>query len=137
MSIRAYLASAIAIVSAMLSGFCVRSYYLHQIDEIKAAHAEAIAKAKDENIQGLANATDSILLADKRYSALVDERNTLLNSLRNSTRTDKTTDSINACIQRNADLGRMVQELSGLVENCNSGWHGCAKRKDALIEVVK
>lgn len=137
MSIRAYIASAIAIVSALLSGFCVRSYYLHQIDEIKAAHAEAIAKAKDENIRGLANATDSILLADKRYSALVDERNTLLNRLRNSTRTDKTPDSLNACIQRNANLGNMVQQLSGLVEECNSGWHGCAKRKDALIEVVK
>ena len=137
MSIRAYLASAIALVSAFLSGFCVRSYYLHQIDEIQAAHAEAIAKAKDENIRGLANATDSILLADKRYSALVDERNDLLARLRNSTRTNQGTDSINACNARNADLGRMVQELSGLVENCNSGWHGCAKRKDALIEVVK
>jgi hypothetical protein len=31
----------------------------------------------------------------------------------------------------------MVQRLSELVEGCNSGWHGCAKRKDALIEVVK
>lgn len=137
MSIRAYIASGIALVSALLSGFCVRSYYLHQIDEIKAAHAEAIAKAKDENIKGLANATDSILLADKRYSSLLNERNTLLNRLRNSTRTDKTPDSLNACQSRNADLGNMVQQLSGLVEECNSGWHGCAKRKDALIEVVK
>ena len=137
MSIRAYISCCIALVSALLSGVCVRSYYLHQIDEIKAAHAEAIAKAKDENIQGLANATDSILLADKRYSSLLNERNDLLTRLRISTRANKGTDSINACIQRNADLGRMVQELSGLVENCNSGWHGCAKRKDALIEVVK
>jgi hypothetical protein len=137
MSIRAYIASAIAIVSALLSGFCVRSYYLHQIDEIKAVHAEAIAKAKDENIKGLANATDSILLADKRYSSLLNERNDLLARLRNSTRTDKTPDSLNACRTRNADLGNMVQQLSGLVEECNSGWHGCAKRKDALIEVVK
>ena len=137
MSIRAYIASAIAIVSALLSGFCVRSYYLHQIDEIKAAHAEAIAKAKDENIKGLANATESILLADKRYSSLLNERNTLLARLRNSTRANQGSDSINACQSRVTNLGRMVQELSGLVENCNSGWHGCAKRKDALIEVVK
>ena len=137
MSIRSCLAIAIALISAFISGFCVRAHYLHKIDEMKSAHAQAIATAKDENIKGLEDATNSILLADKRYSVLRNEHNLLLDKLRKSASANNQSDSIGACRARNADLGRMVSELSGLAEKCNNGWHECAKRKDAVIEIVK
>ena len=137
MSIRSCLAIAIALISAFVSGFCVRAHYLHKIDELKIAHAKAIAKAKDENIKGLEDATNSIILADSRYSALLGEHNLLLDKLRKSASANNQSDSISACRKRNADLGRMVSELSELAEKCNYGWHECSKRKDALIEVIK
>jgi hypothetical protein len=34
-------------------------------------------------------------------------------------------------------LAAMVRDLHDLAEKCDSGWHGCASRKDALTEAVK
>ena len=85
----------------------------------------------------LSTAADTIVAASREYDALKLSRDDLLARLRQQVRGGGKTDSAGTCEARAARLARMVDELSGLVEKCDSGWHGCAVRKDALTETVK
>ena len=98
----------------------------------EAAYQEEIKHAKQ-----LSTATDTIVAASREYDALKLSRDDLLARLRQQVRGGGKTDSAGTCEARTARLARMVDELSGLVEKCDSGWHGCAARKDALSEAVK
>jgi hypothetical protein len=127
------------VICALLGVFFTRLWYVHKIDGMTLAHAQALEQARAENIQGLKDATNTVLLADNRYRQLLADRSSLLDRLRRAT-ADKPSqdgDPVRACEARASALGKMVRELSGMAEKCDSGWHECAKRKDALIEVIK
>jgi hypothetical protein len=127
------------VICAILGAFFTRLWYVHKIDGMTLAHAQALEQARAENIKGLEDATNSLLLADQRYQRIVADRSALLDRLRRST-ADKPSqdgDSLGACQARATALGAMVRDLSDMAEKCDSGWHECAKRKDALIEVIK
>jgi len=125
------------VICAVLGAMFTRLWYVHQIDSMNLAHAAQIEQARADNLKGLEDATNSILLADTRYRELLADRSVLLERLRRNAGSGSSDgDSIGACRARNADLGAMVQHLSGLVETCNAGWHGCAKRGDALRLIV-
>jgi hypothetical protein len=115
-----------------------RLWYVHQIDSMNLAYAAQIEQARADNLKGLEDATNSILLADTRYRELLADRSVLLERLRrNASAASQNGDTLGACQARASALGKMVRELSGMAEKCDSGWHECAKRKDALIEVIK
>jgi len=114
-----------------------RLWYVHQIDSMNLAHAAQIEQARADNLKGLEDATNSILLADTRYRELLADRSVLLERLRrNASAASQNGNPGGACERRVAELGKMVRDLSELVEACDSGWHGCAKRADALRLIV-
>ena len=98
----------------------------------EAAYQEEIKHAKQ-----LSTATDTIVAASREYDALKLSRDDLLVRLRKQVRGSGKADSTGTCEARAAKLARMVDELSGLAEKCDAGWHGCAARKDALSEVIR
>lgn len=98
----------------------------------EAAYQEEIKHAKQ-----LSTATDTIVAASREYDALKLSRDDLLARLRQQVRSSGKADSTGTCEARAAMLARMVDELSGLAEKCDSGWHGCAARKDALSEAIR
>lgn len=125
-------------ICAVLGAMFTRLWYVHQIDSMNLAYAAQIEQARADNLKGLEDATNSILLADTRYRELLADRSVLLERLRrNASAASQNGDTLGACQARASALGKMVRELSGMAEKCDSGWHECAKRKDALIEVIK
>jgi len=126
------------VICAVLGAMFTRLWYVHQIDSMNLAYAAQIEQARADNLKGLEDATNSILLADTRYRELLADRSVLLERLRrNASAASQNGDTLGACQARASALGKMVRELSGMAEKCDSGWHECAKRKDALIEVIK
>ncbi len=104
-----------------------------ELSKIKSfAHQQEVEHAKK-----IATATDSILVASREYDAVRSERDVLSRKLLNATRRGREADSLGTCQRRVTDLESMVRDLHGMVEKCDAGWNGCARRKDALVEAVK
>jgi len=101
-----------------------------------AAMKEAVYQEEIKHAKQLSKATDTIVAASREYDALKLSRDDLLARLRQQVRGSGKADSTGTCEARAAKLARMVDELSGLAEKCDSGWHGCATRKDAVVEVL-
>lgn len=98
---------------------------------------ELVIKEQINHAKSVAEATNSIVAASNEYDAIKSERDRLALKLRRATSGGGKTDSAGACEARTARLEEMVDGLLDLVERCDAGWNGCARRKDALSEAVK
>lgn len=98
---------------------------------------EAVIQQEKDHAKKLATATNSITLAAAEYDSVRAERDALSRKLLRAAGAAGAGDTLGACQARNSRLESMVGELHSLVEACDSGWHGCASRKDALSEVVR
>ena len=98
---------------------------------------EVITQEQMSHAKSLAKAADTISVASREYDAVRSERDVLSRRLLDATRRRPEDDSLGTCQRRVADLEGMVTDLHGLVEKCDAGWNGCARRKDALVEAVK
>ena len=98
---------------------------------------EVIKQEQITHAKSLAKAADTISVASREYDAVRSERDVLSRKLFDATHRSTEADSLGTCQRRVTDLESMVGQLHGMVEKCDAGWNGCAKRKDALIEVIK
>ncbi len=98
---------------------------------------EVITQEQMSHAKSLAKAADTISVASREYDAVRSERDVLSRKLLDATRRRPEADSLGTCQRRVTDLEGMVTDLHGLVEKCDSGWNGCARRKDALVEAMK
>jgi len=96
-----------------------------------------VTQEQINHAKSLAEAANSLTLASNEYDSVKSERDVLARKLRIATSGGGQADSAGACEARAARLENMVDGLLDLVERCDSGWHGCAARKDALSEAVK
>lgn len=96
-----------------------------------------VTQEQIKHAKSVAEATNSIVTASNEYDAVRAERDALIERLRKSASSGQAGDSLGACNARVARLEGMVAGLHKLVERCDAGWHGCAVRKDALVETVK
>ena len=128
------LAAAAGVMAVWLASTQFENHSLRaQLDAINLeVQQEQVRHAKK-----LSEATNSIVTASNEYDAVRAERDALIERLRKSASSGQAGDSLGACNARVARLEGMVAGLHKLVESCDSGWHGCAARKDALIEAVK
>lgn len=114
------------------------AYYEKGVAEVKAEQAEALRAAHEQNEKGLADATNTILLAQAEYNGIRVERDRLLARLRNqNNRAAKNGSSCDALGARIADLESMVERLSESAAKCDDGWQRCAQKHDALAETLK
>ena len=111
-------------------------YHEGEVAERERVNA-AVIQEQINHAKSIAEATNSLTLASSEYDRVKSERDQLVERLRNSARANGKADSLGACEARVARLEGVVAGLHELVERCDSGWHGCAARKDALSEVVK
>jgi hypothetical protein len=96
-----------------------------------------VTQEQIKHAKSVAEATNSIVAASNEYDAVKSERDRLADRLRRATSGSGKADSAGACEARAARLENMVDGLLDLVERCDAGWNGCARRKDALSEAVK
>jgi len=120
--------------------FVVFAYCAGHWDGATRERARMNAIVTQEQInhaKSLAEATNSLTLASSEYDRIKSDRDSLSRRLLQYTRGGSKGSAAGACEARAARLERMVEQLHGLVERCDAGWHGCAARKDALSEAVK
>ena len=98
---------------------------------------EIVLQEQANHAKSVSEATNSLVTASNEYDAVKRERDALALKLRRATSGSGKADSAGACEARVARMEKLVEQLHGLVERCDSGWHGCAVRKDALTETVK
>jgi hypothetical protein len=98
---------------------------------------EVITQEQIKHAKSLAEATNAISVASREYDAVRSERDVLSRRLLDATRRSPEADTLGTCQRRVTDLESMVTDLHGMVEKCDAGWNGCARRKDALVEAVK
>jgi hypothetical protein len=98
---------------------------------------EIVLQEQINHAKSVSEATNSLVTASNEYDAVKRERDALALKLRRATSDSSKGSAAGACEARVARLEEMVEQLHGLVERCDSGWHGCAARKDALSEAVK
>lgn len=116
------------------------AYLAGRTDGVKAERErmnELVQKEQINHAKQLSKANDSLVVASKEYDCVKSERDRLALKLRRATSTNGQGFADGACATRVARLEAMVNGLHELVERCDSGWHGCAARKDALVEAVK
>ena len=115
------------------------SYYHNRIDELHAAERAAIQEAKDAHAESLRKATDTILLAQDEYDAVRRERDDALRRLRDSVRgSGSSGGSADATARaRIAALEKVVERLTQRLAECSDGWGRCAKKHDALVELIR
>ena len=126
----------------IIAAFCAAMLVVAKIDchrlDSELSKIKSFALQQEvEHAKKLATATDSILVASREYDVVRSERDVLSRKLLDATRRSREADSLGACEARAARLATMVRGLHELAEKCDAGWHGCAARKDALVEVVK
>jgi hypothetical protein len=98
---------------------------------------EIVIKEQIDHAKSLAEATNTISAAAREYDSLKSERDALSGKLRQYASGSGKSSAERLDAERVARLETMVADLQRLVEGCDSGWHGCAARKDALSEAVK
>lgn len=133
-------------INLILYGLCFAAgvavtalYYRHDIAQVELAQSKALAEQRLKTEKGLSDATNTILTAQEQYSAVVSERDALIERLRvlNENSMRKSADSADALRKRVAACERMASGLLELSKRCGDGWQRCATRHDALVEVVK
>lgn len=128
------LAAAAGVMAVWLASTQFENHSLRaQLDAIN----QEVQQEQVRHAKKLSEATNTIVTASREYDAVRAERDVLSDRLRKQVGGRAAGNSAGTCEARAAKLARMVDELSGLVERCDNGWHGCAVRKDALSEVVK
>lgn len=98
---------------------------------------ELVIKEQINHAKSVSEATNSLVTASAEYDSVKRERDALALKLRRATSGGSKGSAAGACEARVASLERMVDGLLDLVERCDAGWNGCARRKDALSEAVK
>lgn len=131
-------AAALVVVGYGAGSTITGQEYEAKIAAMEAAQANALKEAHAKNEKDLADATNTVLLAQDEYNAVRGERDRLLVRLRHQNRGgsggDGSAESLRA---RVAALEGMVERLSGAAAKCDDGWANCAKKHDALTEILK
>jgi hypothetical protein len=120
--------------------FIVSVYHAGRMDGIESErmkYNDLANKERIEHAKKLSEATNSIVAASREYDSVKSERDALAERLRKQLRAGGKTNSSGTCEARVARMEKLVEQLHGLVERCDAGWHGCASRKDALVKAVK
>lgn len=131
-------AAALVVVGYGAGSTITGQEYEAKIAAMEAAQAEALKEAHAKNGKNLADATNTILLAQDEYNAVRGERDRLLVRLRNSRGGGSGDGSSDGALRaRVAALEGMVERLSADAARCDDGWANCSKKHDALTEILK
>lgn len=109
----------------------------------KAAEAEAEAEAalaaeRSAAEKRNATAAETILVAQREYRSVADERDALLARLREQSNRRPAADATaDALRKRVAELEGVVRRISESAARCDRGWAECAQKHDALVDAVK
>lgn len=128
------------VVAASLFGGGVASYvYKARIAEMEAAQSEALKEAHAKNEKNLADATNTVLLAQDEYNVVRAERDRLLARLRHAESGSRPggNDSVESLRKRIAKLEELVGRMAEAASRCGDGFERCAQKHDALTEILK
>ena len=131
------------ILLGLLAGALGSALFVYVVENRQLeSRLEAIERAADQerikNAKQLSTAADSLVAASREYDSVKSERDRLALRLRQSvSNSGGAANSAGACEVRATRLEGVVRDLHELVERCDSGWHGCASRKDALVQAVR
>lgn len=130
-------------VLLLVTGALIGTGGTHLWHARKAAEAEAEAEAalaaeRSAAEKRNATAAETILVAQREYRSIADERDALLERLREQSRSRPASDAAaDALRKRIAALEKMVRELSESAARCDRGWAECAQKHDALVDAVR
>ena len=106
--------------------------------EAEARAEAALAAERSAAEKRNATAAETILVAQREYRSVADERDALLARLREqSDRRPAADDSAESLRKRVAHLESVVKRLSESAARCDRGWAECAQKHDALVDVVR
>lgn len=125
------------VLTGIVVGYVDNSHYGRRIAQMQAEQARAIEKIQAERNKGLANATNTILLAQDEYNGLRAERDRLLARLRHAGADAGAGNSVEALGARVAELEKLVSRMAEAASRCGDGFERCAQKHDALAEAVK
>lgn len=127
------------LVSAAIAAAVTANGYRGRIAEAEAQTARALQAAHEKNAKGVANATNTILLAESAYEDLRAERDRLLARLRHTESGGRPGDgdSVEALRARVAKLEELVGRMAETASRCGDGFERCAQKHDAIVEIVK
>lgn len=128
-----------AIFLAFGAGWWLTSaHYDREIALMEAAQSDALRAAERKNAEGLAKATDTILLASSEYDALRGDLDSYRAQLRDANRRrsaeGNSADALNA---RVTELEKLVQRLVDAGSECGRHYQRSAANHDALAEILK
>lgn len=129
----------VAVVLAFGAGAWLTSaHYDREIALMEAAQSDALRAAERKNAEGLAKATDTILLASSEYDTLRGELDSYRTRLRDANRRrsaeGNSADALNA---RVTELEKLVQRLVDAGSECGRHYQRSAANHDALAEILK
>ena len=128
-----------AVVLAFGAGAWLTSaHYDREIALMEAAQSDALRAAERKNAEGLAKATDTILLASSEYDALRGDLDSYRARLRDANRRRSAEgDSADALNARVTELEKLVQRLVDAGSECGRHYQRSAANHDALAEILK
>lgn len=114
------------------------AHYDREIALMEAAQSDALRAAERKNAEGLAKATDTILLASSEYDALRGDLDSYRARLRDANRRRSAEgDSADALNARVTELEKLVQRLVDAGSECGRHYQRSAANHDALAEILK
>lgn len=129
----------LAVVLAFGAGAWLTSaHYDREIALMEAAQSDALRAAERKNAEGLAKATDTILLASSEYDALRGDLDSYRARLRDANRRRSAEgNSAEALNARVTELEKLVQRLVDAGSECGRHYQRSAANHDALAEILK
>lgn len=127
------------ICAFFLGAYGSHLYYSAVIARSQAAEAKAVAAQKAEHEKAIAEAANTILLANDQYSVIKSERDALVKRLRelNANSLRQAGSSPDALRRRAAACDKVAAGLLEAAQRCGDGWQRCAAKHDGLTKIAQ